>query len=534
MNDGLINIKKIIDYKKVDDIDNALRDNFAQATFDCDGCFKIKDGGYILLDFGKEISGGVFIVTQSIIANDNAQYRIVFGESVGEAMSELGENNSVNHHSVRDMTIPAVNMSMQTIGDTGFRFVKIQALNADITVRAVKAASKINKARAVGNFKCNDELLNKIWETGAYTVLLNMNDYIWDGVKRDRLVWAGDMHPEVSVISAVFGDDNSIRNSLRMLRNITPKGKWMNDTPTYSMWWLIIQNDYYMHWGNRDFLEENKDAIIQISDQLIELKENGFKPGPTPVTFFVDWSSAGQPCEQEGVNALIGMALRASGNMMSLSGDEEQAKKYIEYSDKIACEEIGISEINNRIAALMYLSGKRDKEIEEIVKNTTVNEMSCFLGYYILKALSLCEKQNHALDIIRNYWGLMLKMGATSFWEEFKPEWAENASRIDELPEDKKAYIHRDFGEHCYKKYRLSLCHGWASGPTAFLMEQIGGITILEPGCKKMRIAPKPGGLEWFDIKYPTPYGTMSISYKKENEKENIKIDAPKEIEIVR
>jgi hypothetical protein len=31
-----------------------------------------------------------------------------------------------------------------------------------------------------------------------------MQEYLWDGIKRDRLVWIGDMYPEVSTIHAVF------------------------------------------------------------------------------------------------------------------------------------------------------------------------------------------------------------------------------------------------------------------------------------------------------------------------------------------
>ena len=32
-----------------------------------------------------------------------------------------------------------------------------------------------------------------------------MQEYLWDGVKRDRLVWLGDMHPEVMTVQSVFG-----------------------------------------------------------------------------------------------------------------------------------------------------------------------------------------------------------------------------------------------------------------------------------------------------------------------------------------
>ena len=51
-------------------------------------------------------------------------------------------------------------------------------------------------------FHCSDERLNRIWHTGAYTVLLNMQDYLYDGPKRDRIIWMGDMHPEIRCILA--------------------------------------------------------------------------------------------------------------------------------------------------------------------------------------------------------------------------------------------------------------------------------------------------------------------------------------------
>ena len=64
------------------------------------------------------------------------------------------------------------------------------------------------------SFECNDQRLNKIWITGAYTVHLNMQEFLWDGIKRDRVVWLGDMHPELMAVSRVFGYNEVIPNSL--------------------------------------------------------------------------------------------------------------------------------------------------------------------------------------------------------------------------------------------------------------------------------------------------------------------------------
>ena len=45
----------------------------------------------------------------------------------------------------------------------------------------------------LGSFTCDDPLLNNIWKTAAWTVHLNMQNYLWDGIKRDRLAWQGDL-----------------------------------------------------------------------------------------------------------------------------------------------------------------------------------------------------------------------------------------------------------------------------------------------------------------------------------------------------
>lgn len=36
-------------------------------------------------------------------------------------------------------------------------------------------------------FNEREALAVRSWLTGAYTVHLNMQDYLWDGIKRDRL-----------------------------------------------------------------------------------------------------------------------------------------------------------------------------------------------------------------------------------------------------------------------------------------------------------------------------------------------------------
>jgi len=146
----------------------------------------------ILLDFGKELQGGIQIVTGIWGGNKPIKVRIRFGESASEAMSDIGgKGGATNDHAIRDQETLLPWLGIAEIGNTGFRFVRIDLLDNDtkLILKETRAISRYRNLAYKGSFNCSDTLLNKIWKTGAYTVQLNMQDYLWDGVKRDRLVW---------------------------------------------------------------------------------------------------------------------------------------------------------------------------------------------------------------------------------------------------------------------------------------------------------------------------------------------------------
>lgn len=493
-----------------------------------ENCITIRDGGYILLDFGRELNGGVSITIEAV-RTEPSNIRVVFGESVMEALSEIGEKNAGNYHSVRDYTIEAVALSTQSIGETGFRFVKLAAIGGDVFIRVVKAIPKIRELEYQGKFACSDALLNDIWKTGAYTVQLNMYHYIWDGVKRDRLVWIGDMHPEVSTVRTVFGKDACVPRSLDFVRDTTRPDAWMNEIPTYSMWWILIHYDWYLHWGDIEYLNEQR-AYLRMH---IDFVTNWLDRDGILENSFVDWSSRNSKSEDEGRKAIFCLGLDAAAKLFDIYGETLYAEKCRTYVKRLRAERIKEAS-NKRMSALTILSGRDAEQAKKMLEGNSPQELSCFMGYYVLQAKAKLGGYIDALDMIRGYWGAMLKMGATTFWEDFDIDWVQNAARIDEVTPAGKKDIHGDFGKYCYVGFRHSLCHGWASGPTPFLMEQIGGIEILEPGCRKVKISPHLGDLKWLDVTYPTPFGKIKLAAQQENGTVKVEIDAPDGVEIVR
>ena len=188
--------------------------------------------------------------------------------------------------------------------------------------------------------------------------------------------------------------------------------------------------------------------------------------------------------------------------------------------------------------ALMVLAGMTDAQNanEQVLKAEGARGFSTFYGYYLLQAMAQAGDYEGAMEMIRTFWGAMLDLGATTFWEDFNIDWLnEDVAPIDELVPEGKKDIHGDFGAYCYVGFRHSLCHGWASGPTAWLSRHVLGIEVVEPGCKAVKIEPHLGDLEWAEGSFPTPFGEIKISHKKDAKGRIItEVKAPKGVRIIK
>lgn len=492
----------------------------------------------ILLDYGIEIHGGITLLAWMDSTGRGAKVRVRFGESAAEAMSELGgKTNATNDHARRDLVIEVGMMSMNPIGETGFRFVRIDLLDskAVLALKSICAVLIYKDVSYRGSFSCSDSLLNRIWDVGAYTVHLNMQEYVWDGIKRDRLVWVGDMHPEVMTIKAVFGEDDSVEKSLDFIRKETPLPGWMNGMASYSMWYVIIVYDWFLYTGKKEFLEKQKDYLKGVSDLLsFHIDENGqdtVKEGR-----FLDWPSEGKKrIVDAGVQAIHIWAEESLKEIFRVLEEKEWEKQCEEDLKRLRSYETNPGNYKQAAALLVMVGAKDAKEVnEKLLKTGGAKGMSTFMGYYILTARAMAGDYEGCLAAIRDYWGGMLRLGATTFWEDFDVDWMENAAPVDELPKEGQTDVHGSYGRYCYKGYRHSLCHGWASGVTPWLSENVLGIKILAPGCKKIKVEPHLGDLQWAKGTYPTPYGEITVSHiKKADGTVETVVNAPEEIKIL-
>lgn len=502
--------------------------------------FRVNGAGYIILDFGEELSGGARVLTH--LVSGEGRVRLRFGESIGEACAELGQKNATNDHSLRDFCVQLQNYSDMTFGQTGFRFLRVDFCGGGFDIKAIVASSDCLTRRENGSFSSSDALLNKIWFTAAKTLRLCIrNGYIVDGVKRDRLVWSGDMYPEIKSAHCLFRRAPEVKNSLIFCREQAGEGEWMNNIPLYSVWWLYSLCEYCERNADYDFARENVPFIERIvNDVLNFVGEDG---ATHFVSDFIDWPTSYEFATNEnakndvlaGTNYLIRIVFaRLIALLEKINAGEKAQSSAALAIERLSKKQYGVK-MRKQIAALGILAGENSEQNERLILSGGANGLTTFLNYFIFSALAKRGKHKEVLNLIREYYGKMLELGATTFWEDFDISWAENAYGIDVLPISGKRDIHGDFGGFCYEGYRHSLCHGWASGVLAYISENVLGVRMVGGDNKKYEISPNLGDLTFVRGKYPTVYGDIEVTAKKtQSGSLKISVKAPEGVTVIK
>jgi len=519
-----------------------LEDHPMQVLMGKRGACRLENGAEgekaaLLLDFGRELHGNLRLTVSNVeSASHRVRVLIRFGESAMEALTPVGQMNATNDHAVRDHVYDIGMLSTTETNESGFRFalIELEDRDAAIDIQALHMTFIYRDIPYLGSFECSDPLLEEIWKTAAYTVHLNMQSYLWDGIKRDRLAWQGDMHTEIMAIENAFGSNPVVPKSLDFLRDGTPKDEWINGYSSYTLWWIVIQAEWYRYTGDLDYLRQQMDFLMaQLELAMAHVDENGVERFPE--FRFLDWKNLeNKPATHAGLQALLMMALKDGMYLLNALGETELFRKCSALIERMKAyvPDCGGSK---QAAALLSLSGLGDAKALNagVIAPGGASGWSTFMGYYLLAAKAQAGDWQGALNDLRAYWGGMLELGATTFWEDFDLDWMENAARIDEITPAGKVDVHGQYGAFCYEHYRHSLCHGWASGPVPFLARHILGITVLEPGCKRLRIEPHLGDLEYAKGTWPTPLGVVRVSHTRQADGTiRTEYDAPEGIEI--
>ena len=482
----------------------------------------IQPGGWILVDFGIELHGGV-----RLLSREAGKIRLRFGESDGLADQEPNQD-----HAVHDTELLLPRNGMIEYGNTAFRFARIDSLEPEknLAFQNILAVALYRELEWTGSFESSDERLNRIWDTAIYTVRMNMQDFLYDGAKRDRLVFMGDLHPEAKAVFCAFDDVSIVPDSMDFIVSHSADTADMNRIRSYPFWWVITLQDYYWRTADISYLARQRDLLLELLAVFAGYVDSAGSE-QVPECRFLDWPNREKTAAMHaGLQGLLFWTLKCGEALcavldIAFPGAAADAVRRM----KNHLPDCGDSKA---AAAMLTLSGLKNRA--DVVSRNRFSGVSTFFGYYMLQALPT----GPALELIRRYWGAMLDFGATTFWEDFDLTWTRNAGRIDELPQPGKDDLHADFGNFCYKGLRHSLCHGWAAGPAPFLSERVLGVRFLEPGGRRIEVAPELGGLEFVSGVVPSAFGPIRVTADAGGEVEvkageNIIVEISKEKEAL-
>jgi hypothetical protein len=408
---------------------------------------------------------------------------------------------------------------------TAFRFAKVKFLSgpAEMRFKSIGVDHIFYPVKYQGSFESSDAALNKIWETGAYTAHLCMQDGLWDASKRDRGRWSGDNDISARVIDAVFADHYLVEDTEDRLIGEAPVTQHVNGIPGYSSYWFTTVAEYYRHTGSKGFLAKTHDRAVQLLEHIdAEFDDKDLYANKTKVWLYADWSpelNGDTPESRRASEFEFYRGYREGAWLLREMGDTVNADKYERRAAaiKVATDKYLLDPAAGTYGprwqtnAMAVLSGVAGPERYEAIWKNVLSQVghtkysgliiSPYYNYYVISAMAKMGHRKEALEWIRMYWGGMIDEGATSFWEAYDPTWY-------------KEDFHASLQSDNRSGYFVSLAHGWSSGPTAWLMEEVLGIHATGAGFATVDIRPELLGLKYAHGAEPTPQGLLKVDVK--------------------
>lgn len=488
-----------------------LPSKFKLATQPMSAVSAEKKNNGMLYDFGRETFG--FAKFNGL--RGKGTLNIYYGESPEEALEtghcETLDCFSIDYPTAKDYTVSS---------SKAFRYIYVEKENT-LTYDSLAMLYEYLPLDYKGSFRCNDEQINEIWDVAAYTLHLTTREFFIDGIKRDRWVWSGDAYQSFLMNYYLFNDFESVERTLYSLRGKDPVTSHINTIMDYTFYWFLGISDYYLFTGNESFIRQNYDRMKSLMNYVLGRRNmDGLLQGLAGDWVFIDWaaglSKKGEVCFEQ---LLFARSLETMALCACIANDAEGASMYKSLSESMRKKLFDIY-WNEEKQALVHsrVDGKQTENVTRyanmfsifygyfnqqqkqavktsVLLNDGIQKITTpYMRFYELEALCALGEQNYVLKEMKDYWGGMLQLGATSFWEEYNP--------------DKKGVEHyamygRQFGK--------SLCHAWGASPLYLLGRYYLGVSPVEPGYKKYSIRPSLGGLQWMEGKVPTPSGDISL-----------------------
>jgi alpha-L-rhamnosidase len=500
----------------------------------------------VLLDLGQNISGKLRF-TAAAEPGTTIQIRHAEVLEDGElATRPLRSAASVDEYTFADRR-PVTWTPRFTIH--GFRYAEIRGL-PDLDADSVDALVIHSDMHRTGWFETDEPLLNRFHENVVWSMRDNFVDLPTDCPQRDeRLGWTGDIQVFAPTAAYLYDVTGVLQN---WLRDLAAEQSAAGTVPNFVPWiecgfpadpaavWgdaaVIVPWTLYRRTGDAGILREQWASMRAWVDQAFSLTNgtghwgSGFQLG--------DWLDPAAPPDRPGdsktdpylvATAYLAHSARIVRNAALVLGDDLAAERYGETADLavaafrahyVAPSGRIVSDTVTALAlpiAFDLLDGEAQRleagrRLAELVAQGDYLIQTGFTGTPIVcDALAATGHLDDAYHLLLRTeapsWLYAVVMGATTVWERWDSMLPDGSINPGEM---------------------TSFNH-YALGAVAdFMHRVIGGISELEPGFRRVRIAPRPGGgLQRAKARHDSPYGTIVSEWVRDGRQMTVRVIIP-------
>ena len=387
-----------------------------------------------------------------------------------------------------------------------------------VTVVSLKYRETGYDSSFCGDFKCDDEFMNSLWQKSLRTLYVTMRDNFMDCPDRERAQWWGDVTSEM-IMTMYSMDSNSYLlyqkgveamlshvDDTKVLQTVVPISGDYFELPVQQLAGIVGFYTYYEYTGDKAFLEKVYPASIDYL-KLWEIGENNLVVHRAGSWDWPDWGDKADMTAIE--NAWVYYALSATEEMAEILGKKDdlsfitERKSAISKGYKTLWTDGGfksddVKNPDDRANALAVLCGLAEKEqyktIANVLKNT--KNSSPYMEYYVLEALCKMGEYDAAYDRIKERYEGMMNEDYSTLWE-FWDSW------------------------------RGTMNHAWSGGPLVIMSKHFAGITPLESGYEKVKIDPQYTMFNSVNCTVPSVKGLITFNYENNNENYIIDLTLP-------
>lgn len=450
----------------------------------------------LILDFGDHRVGKFKInIDQTGSPMDAPLYlRIKFAEMPGELAAESTDYKGwlsrswIQEEWIHLDELPAV---LELPRRYSFRYVELKVIDTSPKWQAVFSDPVVTTETSAdySNFrpvKLEDPELKKIYDIGVKTLADCMQDVFEDGPKRDRRLWLGDLRLQALANYATFDQVNLVKRCLYLFAAMTteegkiPANVFVkpnnvpDDTFLFEYSLFFISTLYDLHQVHPDLTMVKELYPIAKKQMNITLKmfdASGKLIPDENYPVFVDWSNdfnkdtAGQ--------AEVIYVLKQWITLSEIVKDEDVGyyRDMLDRISKYAKDTLYDKEKNLFVTAgneyniasqvwMVLAHVMPDEENERIMRSMIrrlfpiKNIATPYMYHHIVEALFEAGLKEEAVQLMKNYWGKMISLGADTYWEAFDPD------RPDYSP----------YGSPIVNSY----CHAWSCTPVYLIKKYLG------------------------------------------------------------